>query len=162
MRSRIPFSPRNWKRKNFDDSYNPIRSLAENETDHDLQKTPQQILCDVHEEVLEVLPYWDKIREGKRLNHAERFNCYSALINSQKRMASLQTKNAINSGRIAFWAMIFAFIALIFSGASLYIQIYNHKDSEHAEPHQSVTNFGKQREHLPAEKDSLKHLAPPE
>jgi len=162
MRSWNPFSPRNWRRKNFDDSHNPIRQIAERETDNDLQKPPQQLLCDVHEEVLKVLPYWNKIENGERLTYKERFTCYSALINSQKRIASLQTKNAINSVRLAFWSIVIAAIAAAFAATSLYIQVNNQKHPEDTESHEKEKGFGVPREDLRKIKEGLKHLAPPE
>lgn len=97
-----PWHIRNWTRIDFDiPSSRTKRELAEVETDHDLQKSPQQLLCDVHEEVLEVLPFYDKLRNGTPLTDADKLVCFSALLNSQKRIASLNTQTSFNARRIA-------------------------------------------------------------
>jgi len=49
---------RRWRRKSFPDpdQTKGLRHLTETETDRDLQKPAQQLLCDVHEECLNPLP----------------------------------------------------------------------------------------------------------
>jgi hypothetical protein len=108
-----PWHIRNWTRIDFDVPAKATkRELAEEEADRDLQKSPQQLLCDVHEEVLEVLPFYTKLKNGETLTEEERFRCFSALLNSQKRIASMNTRIAFNSGKAAAWTLFIAILSL--------------------------------------------------
>jgi hypothetical protein len=99
---------RKWTRKNFPDpdTTKGLRHLAEIETDRDLQKPVQQLMCDVHEESLNPLPaqapgesdeHWYKERVLLQLQR---------LIGAHKRMVSLQAVSTFRMERtniLVFW-----------------------------------------------------------
>ena len=78
--------PRKWKRKNFDESIlNGLspRERSEIETDRDLGKPPEQLVCDVHEETHGA---------GSAIEN---------LAGAQKRMVSLLARIAKSNDRAA-------------------------------------------------------------
>jgi hypothetical protein len=90
---------RNWTRVPFkEDRGSPVRALAALETDHDLQKEVQNLLCDVHEEALDPIitkEVWEQM-EGpeRRLQLA-----LQKLMGTNKRLASLLTVSALETAR---------------------------------------------------------------
>ncbi len=79
--------PRKWKRKNFDESKLPapdkVRERSEIETDRDLAKPIEQLLCDVHEEI-----------------HNDKRASLENIASAQKRMVSMMARVAISSERL--------------------------------------------------------------
>src|SRR5688572_2806257 len=84
---------RKWSRNNFPDpdQTKGLRDLAEVETDRDLQKPVQQLLCDVHEESLNPLPPKAPSETDDHWNSRLVVLQLQRLIGAQKRMVSLQT-----------------------------------------------------------------------
>jgi hypothetical protein len=76
-----------WKRLNFDESKLPpldkVRERSEIETDRDLAKPIEQLLCDVHEEIHN--------NSGDQLGN---------IACAQKRMVSMMAKVAISNNRV--------------------------------------------------------------
>ncbi len=114
-----PHGIRKWTRVDFDSNTPPHRGLAETETDRDLQKSPQQLLCDVHEGVLPVNDYFVKVGAGGKLTDTDYLICYTALLNSQKKIASLNAKIAIDSGKSTRLSMWIAFLSLVVASIAL-------------------------------------------
>jgi len=86
---------RGWERKNYDegklDRLSP-RRRAELETDRDLEKPVEQLVCDVHEET-----------------HDPNRSPLENIAGAQKRMVSMMARVAISNQRIAtkmFWLTI--------------------------------------------------------
>ncbi len=111
---------RQWKRKDFaedPDQTKGLRHLAEIETDRDLQKPVQQLLCDVHEECLNPLP---PIAPGETEQHwNERLAVLQLqrLVGAQKRMVSLQTVSAFQTSRtnaLVFWLTLVIVVQTFF------------------------------------------------
>jgi hypothetical protein len=103
---------RRWSRKNFPDpdQSKGLRHLGETETDRDLQKPVQQLLCDVHEECLNPLPPNDT-NEKLIILQLQR------LVGAQKRMVSLQAVSAFQSSRtnaLIFWLTLIIVIQTFF------------------------------------------------
>ncbi len=111
---------RKWTRKEF--TLPPTgadlerRKLAEIETDRDLQKPSQQLLCDVHDESLAGIPE-DTAIEVKMLFQLQR------LVGAQKRMVSLQTKLAFESSRLNSWLFWLTLIIVIQTFFIIYFTI---------------------------------------
>lgn len=85
---------RNWTRKDFDEADEEKKARRERariETDRDLQKPIQQLLCDVHEESLASVP---ATSEGAAIAFQ-----LQRLIGAQKIMVSLQTVSTFQTGR---------------------------------------------------------------
>jgi hypothetical protein len=91
---------RNWARVPFkEDRGSPVRKLAVMETDHDLQKEVQNLLCDVHEEALDPIiseEEWKRMEGPDRRLHL----ALQKLMGTNKRLASLLTVSALETGRI--------------------------------------------------------------
>ncbi len=101
---------RKWERKNLDPDTDgnmtadkkDIRMLAENETDRDLQKPIQQLLCDVHEEV-----------------HQKHRTKIQNLIHANKRMVSMLARVALSNEKSnkfmvrLTWALVYLTIFLL-------------------------------------------------
>ena len=104
-----PFqSIRKWTRTNFSDpdQTKGLKYLAEVETDRDLQKPVQQLLCDVHEESLNPLPPKAPGETDEHWNQRLVVLQLQRLIGAQKRMVSLQTVSAFQTSRtnaLVFW-----------------------------------------------------------
>jgi len=99
---------RKWSRKNFPDpdQTKGLRHLAEVETDRDLQKPVQQLLCDVHEEALNPLPPKAPGETDDHWNLRLVVLQLQRLVGAQKRMVSLQTVSAFQTSRtnaLVFW-----------------------------------------------------------
>lgn len=106
---------RDWERPQFkEDLHPPFRDQAVLETDHDLQKPVQNLLCDVHEEAL--VPITTDA-EWQALNPSERRLLMSIhkLINGNKRLASLLTVSALETGRLNALLLWFGLAALALS-----------------------------------------------
>src|SRR4051794_30439181 len=91
---------RDWTRVPFkEDLGSPVRELAALETDHDLQKDVQNLLCDVHEEAL--LPTITK-EEWEQMGGPERRLqlALQKLMGTNKRLASLLTVSALETERL--------------------------------------------------------------
>lgn len=74
-----------WKRRDFDEDIlqnMPSRQRAEFETERDLMKSIEQLLCDVHEET-----------------HNESRNELANIASAQKRMVSLMARVALSNNR---------------------------------------------------------------
>ena len=81
-----PDPKRRWVRKNYDETGLPTLSLRERselETDRDLDKPVEQLVCDVHEET-----------------HSNRHPVFN-LICAQKRMVSMMARIAKSNDRVA-------------------------------------------------------------
>jgi hypothetical protein len=110
---------RNWTRKDFDESDEEKKARRERarvETDHDLQKPVQQLLCDVHEESLAPVP---TTSEGAAIVFQ-----LQRLIGAQKRMVSLQTVSTFQTGRtnaLVFWLTA---IIVIQTFVLIYLTLY--------------------------------------
>lgn len=157
MKSWYPFSPRNWKRKNFDSFPSERRLVAEAETDHDLQKSPQQLLCDAHEEALITNRYFEKIRKKEEITQEDYLICFNALLGVQKRIASLQMRNALNSGKVAWIAIGIAALSL---AMSIYGLVSSKNDQSTVEPENYNQAQADLNEGRKGQKE-LNHLAPP-
>jgi len=116
----MPFGIRNWTRVDFDSNLPPERSLAEAETDRDLQKSPQQLLCDVHEGVLPVNDYILRVQAGYRMTRVDYILCYTALLNSQKKIASLNARIALESGKTTRLSLFVAFLSLLVAAYAVF------------------------------------------
>jgi len=84
-----PDPPRKWKRKEYDLKKLEglsVRQVAELETDRDLDKSIEQLVCDVHEET----------------HHPGR-NEQANIAAAQKRMVSLMARVAKSNDRLAKW-----------------------------------------------------------
>jgi hypothetical protein len=91
---------RDWTRVQFaEDRGSPVRPLAVLETDHDLQKEVQNLLCDVHEEALDPIITNDQWQQmplpEQRLQLA-----LQKLMGVNKRLASLLTVSALETARV--------------------------------------------------------------
>ena len=87
---------RKWNRKNFPDhpSGLDLRQIAERETDRDLQKPIQQLICDVHEECLNPIP-----GVGQETNERQTVLQLQRLVGGQKRMVSMMGRVALEDER---------------------------------------------------------------
>ena len=106
---------KNWKRKNFADYEKPkdLREWAEIETSRDLHKPAQQLLCDVHEEVLNDLP---PLGAGETADHHQRGQIIlqlQRLLGAQKRSISLQAVSAHEASRTNAWIFWLTAIVVI-------------------------------------------------
>ena len=109
-----PDPPRKWKRVSFDEASlneKPLRLRSEVETDRDLAKPIQQLICDCHEETENNL---DK-------------QPLQGMARAQKRMVSMMGQVAISNNALA-WRMevlTWVVVALAFVGVALgSIQVY--------------------------------------
>jgi len=118
-----PWHIRNWTRHNFDNSIYPFREEAEKETDQDLQKSSQQLLCDVHEEALN--PHNKLNVDVNDLTREDMPRLLFNLIHINKRQASLQAKISHTSDIIAFCAGIIALLSLLIAVWALSISTKN-------------------------------------
>src|SRR6266852_7920587 len=104
-----PDPKQDWNRMNFDESISEqlrrdkkFREIAELETNRDLKKYVQQLVCDVHEEIHDP-------------NRTELQNLASA----QKRMVSLMARVALSNDRVAkrmeilTWAITVMTLAIV-------------------------------------------------
>ena len=90
---------RKWKRKNYDESklHNPlIREDFELETDRDLDKPLEQLVCDVHEET-------------NNTNRAPLEN----IAHAQKRMVSMMARIAKSNEILTKWIIGFTVVIAI-------------------------------------------------
>jgi hypothetical protein len=88
---------REWTRVPFrEDMGSPVRQDAALETDHDLQKEVQNLLCDVHEEALHPSINWEIMTIPERQLHL----ALQKLMGINKRLASLLTVSALETGRV--------------------------------------------------------------
>jgi hypothetical protein len=104
-----PDPPRKWRRKNYDESVFEglsVRERSEIETDRDLAKPPEQLVCDVHEET-----------------HADR-TALDNIAGAQKRLVSLMARIAKSNDRIAryiLWLTVaIAIMTLVIMFATLW------------------------------------------
>src|SRR6476659_6684997 len=93
-----PDPPHTWRRKLYDEA--PLRSLdykknedrrkgSEIETNRDLAKPLEQLVCDVHEET-----------------HDPRRNELANIAGAQKRMVSMMDRVAKSNDRASFWMIL--------------------------------------------------------
>lgn len=85
-----------WERKDFPDNQSladDLRKWAEDETSRDLQKAPQQLLCDTIEETLKA-----QYKSDQKPN-IEEANILRCLLGATRRLTSLQTVNSLSSSR---------------------------------------------------------------
>ncbi len=110
-----PEPSQNWQRKLYDEA--PLRQLdyrkdedrrkgSEIETNRDLDKPLEQLVCDVHEET----------HDPKRTEIAN-------LAGAQKRMVSMMARVAKSNDRVSFW-MIILTVAIALMTAALLLFIY--------------------------------------
>ena len=130
-----------WKRKDFaedPDQTKGLRHLAEVETDRDLQKPVQQLLCDVHEESLNPLP---PIAPGETEQHwNERLAVLQLqrLVGAQKRMVSLQTVSTFQTGRtnaLIFWLTL---VVVAQTSVLIWLTLHPRKESMALSPNAMV------------------------
>ncbi len=99
---------RKWTRKDFPD-IDPkwvVRKIAEEETDRDLQKPVQQLLCDVHEESLTPLAEKATGESDEHWNQRLAVLQLQRIVGAQKRMVSLQAASTFQTSRtgdLVFW-----------------------------------------------------------
>jgi hypothetical protein len=89
------------------------RKIAEEETDRDLQKPVQQLLCDVHEESLNPLPEKAAGETDEHWNQRLAVLQLQRIIGAQKRMVSLQAVSTFQTSRtgdLVFWLTLFIVI----------------------------------------------------
>ena len=88
-----PEPPVRWKRKNYDESLlrnldykneSDLRKGSEIESNRDLDKPVEQLVCDVHEET-----------------HSEKRDTLANIAGAQKRMTSMMARVAISNSRVA-------------------------------------------------------------
>lgn len=120
---------RDWERKNWPDiDFNKCdrRCIAATETDRDLQKEVQQLLCDNHEEALAPIMTkedWEGLPNSEKRLHL----ALQKIMGMNKRMVSLQVVLAYQAQRttnivtlFTVIGIIFAFLSLILSGFQVY------------------------------------------
>ena len=109
-----PEPQQKWKRKNYDSSdYDTLklREKSEKETNKDLDKSIEQLVCDVHEET----------------NNPER-DAIQNIAHAQKRMVSMMARVAISNNKLSKWILLLS-ITTLFSGiVSLAISIISYKN----------------------------------
>ena len=125
-----PDPPHKWRRKLYDEA--PLRKLdykkdedrrkgSEIETNRDLEKPMEQLVCDVHEET-----------------HDPNRNELANLAGAQKRMVSMMARVAKSSNRASFW-MIILTVAITGMTAALLLFTYwlwqDAKDTKAAREH---------------------------
>ena len=109
-----PDPPRRWKRKNYDESFLPqltVRKRSEIETDRDLAKPPEQLVCDVHEET-----------------HGAG-NVMENLAGAQKRMVSLMARVAKSNDRASFWMIVLTLVIAIMTLVLLLFTYWSWQDT---------------------------------
>lgn len=88
---------RDWTRIPFkEDLGSRVRELAALETDHDLQKDVQNLLCDVHEEAMDPTINWEIMTVPEHQLHL----ALQKLMGINKRLASLLTVSALETARV--------------------------------------------------------------
>jgi hypothetical protein len=88
---------RDWTRVPFkEDLGSRVRELAALETDHDLQKDVQNLLCDVHEEAMDPTINWKIMTVPEHQLHL----ALQKLMGINKRLASLLTVSALETARV--------------------------------------------------------------
>lgn len=122
---------RKWTRRDFPDADQTkgLRYLAEVETDRDLQKPVQQLLCDVHEESLNPLP---PIAPGETEQHwNERLAVLQLqrLIGAQKRMVSLQTVSTFQTERLSKLVMWLTVVIVIQTFLLIGLTVFSRENS---------------------------------
>jgi hypothetical protein len=117
-----PDPPHKWQRKKYDET--PLRRLdyrkdedrrrgAEMETDRDLAKPMEQLVCDVHEETHDP-------------NRSELAN----LAGAQKRMVSMMARVAKSSDRASFWMIVLTFAIALMTAALLLFTYWLWQDAK--------------------------------
>lgn len=104
---------RKWTRKDFTaHSISPDtdwRKISETETDRDLQKPVQQLICDVHEECLCPLPDKTQGETDEHWNQRLAVLQLQRLIGAQRRMVSMMGRVALEherSSRLLVWLTV--------------------------------------------------------
>ena len=92
------------------------RAKANEEVKIDLKKSVEQLLTDVHEEILFNSLHEEEIQKG---NIAER-TIEENMLHASKRLASLQAKISIRMERLVWGTIAIAMIALIVSVIALF------------------------------------------
>jgi hypothetical protein len=101
---------RDWTRVPFkEDQDSPVRKLAVLETDHDLQKDVQNLLCDVHEEAMDPSINWEVMTPPERQLHL----ALQKLMGINKRLASLLTVSALETARVHAMVMWLTFVIIV-------------------------------------------------
>ena len=101
---------RDWTRVPFtEDLGSPVRQLAVLETDHDLQKDVQNLLCDVHEEAMDPSINWKVMTPPERQLHL----ALQKLMGINKRLASLLTVSALETARVHAMVMWLTFVIIV-------------------------------------------------
>jgi len=130
---------RQWKRKDFaedPDQTKGLRHLAEIETDRDLQKPVQQLLCDVHEECLNPLPPRAPGETEEHWNEARMLLQLQRLVGAQKRMVSLQTVSTFQTSRMNALVVWLTVVIVLQTVALLWLTVF---PRERASPHTPST-----------------------
>jgi hypothetical protein len=87
-----PYTGESWARLDWDTQTPPVRALMERETNRDLAKSLEQLLCDVHEEIHH--------NDGRRLDEPRR-SAEENFAHAQKRMVALMARTAIDNNRFS-------------------------------------------------------------
>jgi hypothetical protein len=111
-----PEPQQKWKRKNYDISdYDrlSLREKSEKETNKDLDKSVEQLVCDVHEET----------------NNPERAAIQN-IAHAQKRMVSMMARVAISNNKLSRWVLILSIITLFSGSGSLLLSIMSYANHQ--------------------------------
>jgi hypothetical protein len=132
-----PDPPQNWRRKNYDEA--PLRALdykkdedrrkgSEIETNRDLDKPMEQLVCDVHEET----------HDPDRTDLAN-------IAGAQKRMVSMMARVARSNDRMTRWMLFFTVVITILTAIILYLTVVMSKQVNAQGQNQSVQRTGASR-----------------
>jgi fructose-1,6-bisphosphatase len=100
-----PDPPRKWKRKNYGPNERVGRELFELEADRDLDKSIEQLVCDVHEET----------HVGS--------DVFERLANAQKRFASLMGRVALSNDKVARQMLWLTWAIAILTGVIVLLEL---------------------------------------
>ena len=111
-----PFIP--WIRKRYKGSKpdNDPELLAEIETDRDLDKPIEQLLCDVQDS----LQTWEEDRKKSDLSDSTK-KAVSLILYSLTRMTSMNARVALSNKRLTIWIIVMTSIMTISSIIQLFI-----------------------------------------
>jgi len=109
---------RNWKRRDFPtiDGNWMKRKVAEEETDRDLQKPVQQLLCDAHEEALDPIdPSNLPLATAQLMKN---------LVGVNKRMTSLMVVSAYENTKMTRWVIALTWVIVLQTCILIYLAFF--------------------------------------
>jgi hypothetical protein len=124
-----------WERKEFPaiTPQTPTRDIATEETNRDLQKSIQQLICDVHEESLNPIPPQAEGESVEQWNQRLTVLQLQRMIGAQKRMVSMMGRVALEHERtgrllinLTWWIVILTIVVVVFT-VLLYAKETKHK-----------------------------------